>query len=307
MEPGYVVLFPALSNDWTKKSLDVDSVGATSSRSFLTAKMKHWVMMERNGKWLQNRVLIWTKMEANTGREQATHIRAISLRGKYSRMRFEMLWKCWCRSVKAESKTFLHFFSSMLFGSVLTRSRNVLDCRFRIHFLNCLKDGRKRPSVRKVFSSREKLKRAKFVCCVRGAIVWFGAVQFEDAYERAARWENYIYLLFERGSKCVERVDIFPFHDSEHNQSFKRYCKRFVSSASLHCLWDSHGDHRCCKRNAGGVCACRLWWWRQWQNILWRWSTVFIEDVCQPHSAAKSGITCPVEQLRTYMSEKANV
>ena len=29
---------------------------ATSSRSFLTAKMKLWVMMERNGKWLQNRV-----------------------------------------------------------------------------------------------------------------------------------------------------------------------------------------------------------------------------------------------------------
>ena len=33
-------------------------------------------------------------------------------------------------------------------------------------------------------------------------------------------------------------------------------------------------------------------------------STVFIGDVSQPHSAAKSGITCHVEQLRTYMSEK---
>ena len=33
-------------------------------------------------------------------------------------------------------------------------------------------------------------------------------------------------------------------------------------------------------------------------------STVFIGDVSQPHSAAKSGITCPVEQFRTYMSEK---
>ena len=33
-------------------------------------------------------------------------------------------------------------------------------------------------------------------------------------------------------------------------------------------------------------------------------STVFIGDVNQPHSAAKSSITCPVEQFRTYMSEK---
>ena len=33
-------------------------------------------------------------------------------------------------------------------------------------------------------------------------------------------------------------------------------------------------------------------------------STVFIGDVSQPHPVAKSGITCPVEQLRTCMSEK---
>ena len=33
-------------------------------------------------------------------------------------------------------------------------------------------------------------------------------------------------------------------------------------------------------------------------------SKVFIGDVSQPHAAAKSGITCPVDQFRTYMSEK---
>ena len=31
---------------------------------------------------------------------------------------------------------------------------------------------------------------------------------------------------------------------------------------------------------------------------------MFIGDVNQPHSATKSGITCPVEQFRTYMSGK---
>ena len=33
-------------------------------------------------------------------------------------------------------------------------------------------------------------------------------------------------------------------------------------------------------------------------------STVFIGDVSQPHSASKSGIKCPIEQFRTYMSGK---
>ena len=33
-------------------------------------------------------------------------------------------------------------------------------------------------------------------------------------------------------------------------------------------------------------------------------SIVFIGDVSQPYSAAKSGIMCPVEQFRTYMSEE---
>ena len=33
-------------------------------------------------------------------------------------------------------------------------------------------------------------------------------------------------------------------------------------------------------------------------------SKVFDGDVSKPHSAAKSGITCPVEQFRTYVTEK---
>ena len=40
------------------------------------------------------------------------------------------------------------------------------------------------------------------------------------------------------------------------------------------------------------------------REFLDRRFTVFIGDVSQPHSAAKSGITCPVEQFRKYMSEK---
>ena len=39
----------------------------------------------------------------------------------------------------------------------------------------------------KRWTEKAVLSRAKFVCYVHGAIVWFGAVRYEDAGERAAR------------------------------------------------------------------------------------------------------------------------
>ena len=45
----------------------------------------------------------------------------------------------------------------------------------------------KGPSVRKVFSSKKKAGTGKIMCVVCCAIVWFGAVRYENASERAAR------------------------------------------------------------------------------------------------------------------------
>ena len=152
--------------------------------------------------------------------------------------------------------------------------------------------------VRNAYSSKEKLEHEK-VCVL---CPW---------YDRLVRccakwtcWPESSSIFTSHLNVAANLLNESTFFHSEHNQSFKRHCKRFVSSASHHCRWDSRRDHRRCKRNAGGVCACRLWWWRRsWQNHLWRMLTVFIGDLSQPHSAAKSGITCSVEQFRTYMSE----
>ena len=68
-------------------------------------------------------------------------------------------------------------FSSLLFWIRADEKQNVLDCQFCIHFLDCLKDGRKRPLCPKRCSSKESWNGQKFVCCVFDSIVWFGALR----------------------------------------------------------------------------------------------------------------------------------
>ena len=178
----------------------------------------------------------------------------------------------------------------------------MLDCQFRIHFLDCLKDGRKKaPLSEKFFRRRKSWIRKKFVCCVHGAIVWFGAVRFEDADERAA--ERIIFPSYLNVAANVLNETTFSILNTSNPSNatardLSRVLLIIVDEIHVVTIDAAKGMQEAFVRVdfGGGEGHDRI--------IFDGCSTVFIGDVNQPHSVAKSGIMCPVEQFRRYMSEK---
>ena len=171
-------------------------------------------------------------------------------------------------------------------------------------FLELFKRWTEKALCPKSFSSKEKQERAKV--CVLFMIRSFGSVLCEmKMLTREQLDERITFTSYLNVAANVLNESTF-FH-SEHKQSFKRNCKRFVSSASLHrreihtvTIDAAKGMQEAVVHvDCGGGGNNRI--------FFDGCSKVFNGDVSQPHSAAKSSITCPVEQFRTYMNEKANV
>ena len=162
-------------------------------------------------------------------------------------------------------------------------------------------DG-KGPFVWKGFSSKEKAATCKSLCVV--FMVWsFRSVLCDMKMLTREQLDERIifYLLFERGSQCVERVNILSFWTQSIRQTQLQeiYLECFSLLSMRFTRWPSALPKEmqeafvCVDFGGGGN-----------DRIFFDGCfTVFIGDVSQPHSAAKSGITCVVEQFRTYMSE----
>ena len=112
-------------------------------------------------------------MEANTGRTNEAYQRHLTARKALANEIRNVVKVLIPLCFGTVEKVFA-LFSSLLFGSVQMRSKNVMDCQFRIHFLNCLKERRKRPLCPKSFCRREKLDQEKV--CVVSMIRSFGSV-----------------------------------------------------------------------------------------------------------------------------------
>ena len=179
----------------------------------------------------------------------------------------------------------------------------MLDCQFRIHFLNCLIDGQKRPLCSKEFCRRKSWngQNLSVVSMVRS----FGSVLCEmkmltrEQLDERITFTSYLNVLtnvlnestlsfsilntinpLNAVSRDLSRV--LPFIVVEIHTVAIDAAKR-MQEAFVRVDCGVGGDDRIF------FDGC---------------STVFIGDVSQPYSAAKSGIMCPVEQFRTYMSEE---